>query len=168
MNARKPLAVRVQEAIDAGKLWRAKELLQGRIASSGYDPEVLEQLGFVLLRMGDTIEAGRIFFVAGVRTEDSAAPIQVFLNRFGRDPWHLFAALPRCVRRASFDSLPQIVQEEFRQRELARFFEERVRYRKRQEAPAPLLTGAGCIAVAFVLMALACVGAFQVANWILR
>ena len=41
-------------ALAEGKLWRAKEILQGNLGTRGYDLELYERLGQVLLEMGDT------------------------------------------------------------------------------------------------------------------
>ena len=43
----------VADALAAGKLWRAKEILSGRIASQPYSPALYEQFGALLLRIGD-------------------------------------------------------------------------------------------------------------------
>ena len=41
----------VQTALDAGELWRAKQLVGGRISSSNhYDTNLYEQYGVILMR----------------------------------------------------------------------------------------------------------------------
>ena len=58
---------RVDRAIAEGKLWRAKEILEGRLGTPNFDRELLLRYGKVLLAMGDLIVAGRVlFFPAGV------------------------------------------------------------------------------------------------------
>ncbi len=56
----------VAEALATGKLWRAKEILSGRIASQPFSPELYEQLGALLLRMGDDLAAGKFLLLSGV------------------------------------------------------------------------------------------------------
>lgn len=77
-----------------GRLWRAKEVLQGAI-SNGYDRELFERLGLVLLRMGDLCEAGRYLFLSGRREAAYQESIGLFLSRHQRNPRALFAAFPQ-------------------------------------------------------------------------
>jgi hypothetical protein len=42
----------VAQAIDSGRLWRAKEILSGRIGTLPFNAELYEQFGALLLRMG--------------------------------------------------------------------------------------------------------------------
>jgi len=46
---------KLAHALAAGQLWRAKEILTGRIGSGRYQPDLCEQLGLLLLRMGDDL-----------------------------------------------------------------------------------------------------------------
>lgn len=90
----------VDQAIADGKLWKAKEVLQGRLASPEFDPDVLRRYGEVLLAMGDMIEAGRMLFGSGVRRPEYSEAIELFLSRNRRDvPTRFLAALPLMVRR---------------------------------------------------------------------
>ena len=49
----------VARAIESGQLWRAKEILGGRVGTLPFDAELYEQFGALLLRMGDDVQAGR-------------------------------------------------------------------------------------------------------------
>ena len=103
----------VAEALATGKLWRAKEILSGRIASQPFSPELYEQLGALLLRMGDDLAAGKFLFLSGVRRPDYDTAIQLFVSRHSRAGWRsLVASFPNRVRRSAASDLPQVVQEE--------------------------------------------------------
>lgn len=90
----------VDDAIREGTFWRAKEILQGRLASSSFDRELLLRYGEVLLAMHDDVEAGRILFCAGSRRPEHLEAIRLFLSKHPRTkPENFLAALPAMVRR---------------------------------------------------------------------
>ena len=103
----------VAEALAAGKLWRAKEILSGRIASQPFSPDLYEQFGALLLRMGDDLAAGKFLFLSGVRRPEYDTAIQLFVSRQSRGGWRsLVASFPNRARRCAATDLPQVVQEE--------------------------------------------------------
>ncbi|GEM_PF-2206091 len=74
MRRRNPdLYERADAAIAAGKLWRAREILQGNIALHGYDQHLFERYGQVLLQLGDAMEAGKYLFLSGDRKHSLAS-----------------------------------------------------------------------------------------------
>ena len=105
----------VDEALERGELWRAKEILRGRVASSQYDPVLFERYGAVLLAAADLFEAGKFLFLSGARTEAYAQAISVFLGRYatGRAA-ALFYALPRSVQKTDMTLWPTIAIDELR------------------------------------------------------
>ena len=110
---RRPGIDRVHEAVSSGQLWRAKEILAGRIGSGPFDPESCEQLGRVLLQMGDDLDAGRFLFLSGQRHAEYEPAIQLFLRRYSRAGWQsLVAAFPAAARRCTWSELPPRVRED--------------------------------------------------------
>lgn len=102
-----PFHPNVQRFIDEGRLWRAREYLASRIASTPFDAELCHQLGWVLLQMGDELEAGRYLFASGQRRPAHREAIGLFLNRFRRGGWpHVVSELPSSIRRVSLAELP--------------------------------------------------------------
>jgi hypothetical protein len=95
-------------------LWRAREILSGCVAGGAADPAVLEELGLVLLTMGEQVEAGRYLFASGVRSPSTDEAITLFLRRHGKDPRILFAQLPPAIRRQRFADLQPGLQEDLR------------------------------------------------------
>jgi hypothetical protein len=101
---------KVDQAIEEGRLSRAKEILRGQISSSPYDPELYERLGTVLLRMGDDLEAGKYLLLSDRRRAEHQAAIALVLSRYQRSPGNLIAAFPRAVRRSRWDDLSEVVR----------------------------------------------------------
>ena len=89
----------------AGRLWRAKEILQGSIPNAGYDRELFEKLGVVLLKMGDVREAGRYLFLSSQRKPEYQDAINTFLFRFRKNPRALFGSFPRVAKLAALSDL---------------------------------------------------------------
>jgi hypothetical protein len=105
--------VRVEREIQAGRIWRAKEILQGTIATSSYDPALFERYGQLLLGMGDTVEAGKYLFLSGVRKPEYEEAISLFVDRFARkNPSHLHATFPTSARLVTRDAYPPVVAQE--------------------------------------------------------
>ena len=102
---------KVQEAIDTGKLWRAKEILGSQLSQSDYDPELYEQFGSVLLRMNDDLDAGLYLFLSGSDKKEYEESIELFIERHGKGNWeHLINAFPGKIKKLSIKILPQKVQ----------------------------------------------------------
>ena len=86
---------RVEKAVTEGKLWKAKEALQGRIAASRFDPALYEKYGTVLLAMGDLVEAGKYLFPAGANGPEYLDAKELYLSRHARNGWqNLYATFP--------------------------------------------------------------------------
>ena len=108
------LPAAARDAIEQGKLWRAKEVLSGRLGTFGYSTERYEQYGYVLLRMQDLPEAGRFLFLSGARRAEYEPAIEAFLHRHARNPRALLAAFPKSARSCTLAELPATVAEELR------------------------------------------------------
>jgi len=103
----------VARAIESGQLWRAKEILGGRVGTLPFDAELYEQFGALLLRMGDDVQAGRFLFLSGRRRPEYQPAIDLFIRKHLRaGQGHMFAAFPAHVRRQPWGELPAQVQEE--------------------------------------------------------
>ena len=100
-------------ALAAGQLWRAKEILSTRISCGPYNPSECEQLGQILLRMGDDLEAGRYLFLSGERRPEYQAAIDLFVGRYARAGHNaLLSRCPRGFQRTSWSKLPPNLQKE--------------------------------------------------------
>ncbi|MDP2601186.1 MAG: hypothetical protein Q8S00_01125 [Deltaproteobacteria bacterium] len=103
----------VDAALQRGELWRAKEILRGRVGRSEYDSLLFEKYGVILLRTADLYEAGKFLFLSGVRNEEYAQPIQLFVDRHRRrQPNRIWYAFPRHVQRMNITQWPKSVVEE--------------------------------------------------------
>ncbi|MBC7798335.1 MAG: hypothetical protein H7Z37_15805 [Pyrinomonadaceae bacterium] len=100
--------------IDAGNLWRAKEILHKQIKHSNYDVQLFEKLGFVLLQMKDTVEAGKYLFLSGVRKPEYEDAINLFLRKYEGKPHNLFHPFPRSAKLPRLSDYPETVASELR------------------------------------------------------
>lgn len=107
---------KVDEALAAGRVWRAKEILQGRLRHSPYDQDLYRRYGEVLLEMKDLPEAGRYLFLSGVRDSVYTEAIQAFLERHGRSAASLHDAFPSCMKGPGVSNVPACLWEEVGQR----------------------------------------------------
>ena len=102
--------------IAAGRLWRAKEILAGTIASRGYSPELFAAYGRVLARMQDSREAGKYLFLSGRAEAAEAATVELFLAGMrGRPARWIYSQFPGSIRRVPFRDFPAPLQEALRQ-----------------------------------------------------
>lgn len=99
-----------------GNLWRAKEILQGSIPNAGYNPELFEKLGIVLLKMGDLPEAGKFLFLSGERRPEYEEAINIFLRKVGKNiPHDLFRAFPHKAQLLALSEYPVSVAQKLRE-----------------------------------------------------
>lgn len=68
----------------AGRLPEARGTLESALPWAGYDPDLFEQYGRVLLTVGEVIEAGRWLFVSGRREPEYEHAIGAYLGKRGR------------------------------------------------------------------------------------
>ena len=101
--------------IAEGNLWRAKEILQGSIANAGYDCDLFERLGAVLLLMGDLPEAGRFLFLSDRKKPEYEQAIQIFLKKYGKNWRVLLRTFPRVARLSKLSDYPEGVRSQLAQ-----------------------------------------------------
>jgi hypothetical protein len=102
---------KIQEAIDQGKLWRAKEILGSQLSQSDYQTELYEQYGSILLKMNDDLNAGLYLFLSGTDNVDYKNAVELFLDRHGKSDWeHLKQKFPGKIKTVSIKLLPEKVQ----------------------------------------------------------
>ena len=90
----------MQEEIANGRLWRAKEILRGRLANADYDPARFAQYADVLAAMHDDDEAGRYYLLAGRTDGKAGALARAFLaRRSARGFARLWADMPAAACR---------------------------------------------------------------------
>lgn len=93
--------------IAAGRPWRAKEMLAGRVADAGYDAELFRRYAQVLADMRDDDAAGRYFLLAGARDGEGGMLARAFLERRRRQGIEaVWATMPAAARRLEAPMLP--------------------------------------------------------------
>src|SRR5215204_5089986 len=106
---------RVEKAVAEGKLWRAKEILQGNIAAAPFDPALYERYGTVLLAMGDLVEAGKYLFLAGTNEPEYLDAKELYLSRYAKNGWqHLYGTFPSRAKSLDLGEYPEPVAVELR------------------------------------------------------
>jgi hypothetical protein len=110
-----------------GKLWRAKEILQGRVGSMPYSPDLYQDYGIVLFVMGDLIEAGKYLYLSGKRSSVYEEAVTLYLEKHGKHGWqNLAATFPQRVRAVPLEKLPKNLRSDL----------EKINYRpKKQDLP---------------------------------
>jgi hypothetical protein len=104
---------KVDAAIQRGEIWRAKEILRGQVGNSGYDSQLFERYGVILLRTADTFEAGKFLFLSGVRNGEYAQSIQLFVDRHRRrQPDRIWHSFPTHIRKTEISQWPKSVVDE--------------------------------------------------------
>ena len=124
---------RVDEAVQRGEVWRAKEILRGNIASGSYDSQLYERYGMLLMELGELVEAGKYLFLSGRRSPEYARAIDVYLSRYPADrPDVLYHSFPSAARFGEqLSRYPLEVRRTLEERGLPEYFEEL--HRKRLE-----------------------------------
>jgi hypothetical protein len=105
---------KAEREIETGRLWRAKEILQGSVSHATYNAAVFEMLGRVLLQMGDLPDAGKYLFLSGVRKAEYEQAIEIFLQKH-RNPFNLFRTFPRSAKLRRLSEYPPQLAEELRE-----------------------------------------------------
>ncbi len=124
---------RVDEAVQRGEVWRAKEILRGNIASGSYDSQLYERYGLLLMELGELVEAGKYLFLSGRRSPEYAQAIDVYLSRYPADrPEILYYSFPSAARFSEeLSRYPLEVRRTLQERGLPEYFDEL--HRKRLE-----------------------------------
>jgi hypothetical protein len=97
---------RAHQDAEAGRLWKARERLEGSLANDATNVEVLHLLGEICHRMGDLPAAGAYWFLTERSGPDVTAATAALRERFPT-PAALFAALPV---KAPLDDYPDEVR----------------------------------------------------------
>lgn len=167
-DAGKTLA-RVDQAMADGELWRAKQILQGCIATKAYLPALYERYGQVLLQMGDTVEAGRHLFLSGSRRPEYEHAIALFRAKHGNVPARqLFASFPRRAKLTRIDDYPDALAHELRALGLPDDLPQHLQTYKRDNVTGCAI-GAWIVGIALLVMVLwSIAGIYWLARWLIR
>ncbi len=121
--AKQDLYERVDEAIERGEMWRAKEILRGNIGTASYDSRLYERYGRLLLDLGELVEAGKYLFLSGRRGPEYDRAIEVYLSRFPKGrPELLFRSFPAGARYRELHRYPLEVRRTLEERGLPQHF----------------------------------------------
>lgn len=163
----------VDQAISEKKLWRAKEILQGRLSHPDVDLALFQKYGEVLLEMNDLIEAGRMLFCSGARDERFREAITIFLSRSNRrEPQRFLAQLPSSIRRqrhlADFIASPEFERDGWTATQLSRLAPLQTHVNTRPYQRPHRLTSALFTAVIVCVLALSLSGLYTTISFAVR
>ncbi len=114
---------RVDEAVQRGEVWRAKEILRGNIGSGSYDSQLYERYGILLTELGELVEAGKYLFLSGRRRPEYAQAIHVYLSRHPANrPEVLYYSFPNAARFREIHRYPLDVRRTLEERGLPQYF----------------------------------------------
>jgi hypothetical protein len=106
---------RAEEEIHAARLWRAKEILSGYIACCGYSQEAFAAYGRLLIRMGDTKEAGKFLFLSGLADKEEEKVVQLYLGTVQGKPFDwIYSQFPIAGRKAMLADYPERLRRELK------------------------------------------------------
>lgn len=91
-----------------GRLWKARDRLQGAVRFGKYDKKLLENLGRIHWEMGDHPAAGAAWLLCDTSNENFDAALAAFEERCGYKPANMLQTLPQ---RFPVETYPKIVQE---------------------------------------------------------
>lgn len=112
MPDRDDLYRRVDDAVARGESWRAKEMLRGNLRLRGYDVDLYERYGRLLLDLGEAMEAGKYLFLSGKRAPEYESPISTYLSRhIPRRLDDMYFSFPIAARLDDIDQYPDAVRQ---------------------------------------------------------
>ena len=150
----------VESEIAAGRLWRAKEILQGRLGGQKFEVARYEQYGWVLLQMGDLLEAGKFLLIGGGVDAAYEPALELFRRRNGSRHWRsIVGQFPAAVQAVPPSALPEATRSFLIERglpadELERPLRSSARGtpdRPRRSSAANWIRAVGCVLVLFLL-----------------
>ncbi|WCK01120.1 DUF6584 family protein [Agrobacterium tumefaciens] len=163
----------VDQAISEQKLWRAKEILQGRLSHPEVDLALFQKYGEVLIEMNDLVEAGRLLFCSGARDERFREAIDIFLSRSNRrEPQRFLAQLPSSMRRqrhlAEFIASTEFESDGWTSVQLSRIAPVQTNVGARPRQQTHRLASALVIVVVVCVLALSLIGLYTVIRFAVR
>ena len=99
---------KVRQEKQNDRLWRAKEILQGAIASCPYDEELYFEYAKVLFELGDYLESGKYFLLTNTDEKEHHEAIGLFLSRHHNET--CFFQFPRQFKKVELENYPKNLQ----------------------------------------------------------
>lgn len=90
--------------LNINRRWKAKELLQGAIASSPYDNELYYEYAKILYSLEDYVESGKYFLLTDSHEPNYQNAINVFLQRHKQENY--FSHFPRQFKKVAIKDYP--------------------------------------------------------------
>lgn len=157
-----------ENELRAGRPWRAKEILQGSLRNAGYDIELFEKLGVLLLTMGDLPQAGRYLLLSARRDAKYDEAIRIFVARYGKDVRGLYQTFPRVARLNSLSEYPEPLRDELKKLGFPEQLNAKFTRAFTNESGSRFgtLIGFGILGTAVILLVLGVIKIIEIVHWL--
>ena len=103
---------KLKPLFESRQYWKAKQIVRRMIKNSNiYDPELFGLYGKVLAKMHDDLEAGKYFFLSGLRGPEYDDKINLFISRYKKSKNKRYISLscqfPKIARYRKMDDFPE-------------------------------------------------------------
>jgi Family of unknown function (DUF6584) len=105
---------KAKEDVKRGDHWLARQRLDSYLQTTGYDMDVVAELGRISLEMHNAFDAGRYWLTSAETGEDIDGAINLFLRHAGKDRVQAVKHLPKAVRLETLASYPKVAQDRLR------------------------------------------------------
>ena len=150
--------------IEQGRTWRAKEIIRSSLGNYGYNLDLYQFYGEVLLSMDDLQHAGRyLFFSKKELNDNEEKAVRLFLERHGKHGHKGVVTSTPLARYRKLSEYPDFVQQRLRElgaKEDLFGFWDRVPENRNNAVVC------GCLFVLVVLSVLCIIGAGTVIRWL--
>ena len=104
---------KIQQALDEDKPWLAREHYSSLIRVCGYDQEVYKKFADLLVLMREDLLAGKFYFLAGERSDQSSKCIALFMERYRRKKLgSIGSQFPKVAQRMDVQDFPEPIRSE--------------------------------------------------------
>lgn len=159
---------KVNHEITAGRLWRAKEILQSSARQYGHCTQLMRKLAEVLSEMGDDLEAGKFFLLSVDNpTDRETEAIQTFLARYDslsyKELLAKFPAYARLCRRSQYPAYLQTYLEKIGAPAELRTIVQPVKF----QPTFSIAHEIGCLFLVGTTIMCTIIGAYTILRWIM-
>jgi len=104
---------KINQALDEDKLWLAREHYSSLIRVCGYDQDIYKKFADLLAVMREDLLAGKFYFLAGYRSDQSRKFITLFMERYRRRKLgSIGSQFPKAAQRMNVQDFPEPIRSE--------------------------------------------------------
>ncbi len=169
MNPKIKFPEKIQNFINEGNLGRAREVIDGHLANSGYNTEILEQYGNILLLMGDKVNAGKYLFLSDKRNDYYSESINLFLKRYGKNGYkNLLHSFPKYIKRLELSQFPDNIRQTLIDDGMPCNIKMNKAVKNLRNPTSNYLMTTGCLIVILIVLIIFGIGLFHSINYLIQ